>query len=77
MLLKEKIILILVKKKHKGSGRASQAIEVFDNKNNQTTTYDSISAAARALNIRNSNINMYFLNNQEKPYKGKYTFKKL
>ena len=65
------------KKKHKGSGRASQAIEVFDNKNNQTTTYDSISAAARALNIRNSNINMYFLNNQEKPYKGKYTFKKL
>ena len=56
------------KKKHKGSGRASQAIEVFDNKNNQTTTYDSISAAARALNIRNSNINMYFLNNRSEEH---------
>jgi hypothetical protein len=36
------------KAKPAGAGTPSQAIEVFDNKNNQTTTYDSISAAARA-----------------------------
>jgi hypothetical protein len=31
-----------------GSGMPSQQIEVFDNKTNQTTTYDSIHKAARA-----------------------------
>jgi hypothetical protein len=33
--------------------------------------------AARALNIHISIINKYFANNQQKPYKGQYTFKKL
>jgi hypothetical protein len=59
------------------SGRPSQQIEVTDNKNNQTTTYDSISAAARALNIHPARIVMYFSQNQKKPYKGQYTFKKI
>jgi hypothetical protein len=49
-----------------GSGNPSKAIEVFDNKNNQTTTYDSIHEAARALNISHSAIIMYFSRNQQK-----------
>jgi len=54
-----------------------QAIEVFDNKNNQTTTYDSIRAAARALNLPSHKaISYYIKNNQKKPYKGRYTLKK-
>ena len=63
--------------KPEGAGRPSQQIEVIDNKNNQTTSYDSIHEAARALNIKQSIISMYFANNQQKPYKGRYTFKKI
>ena len=48
------------KQKSSGSGRPSQQIEVTDIKNNQTTIYDSISAAARALGISPSVIDMYF-----------------
>jgi len=65
------------KPKPEGAGSPSQAIEVFDNKNNQTTTYDSIREAARALNINHTSIVKYFANNQTKPYKGQYTLKKL
>ena len=60
-----------------GSGRLSQAIEVTDIKNNTTTTYDSMRDAARALNIKLSRISMYFSRDQQKPYKGIYTFKKV
>ena len=59
------------------SGRPSQQIEVFDITKNQTTTYDSISEAARALNINHTRIVKYFANNQTKSYKGRYTFNKL
>jgi len=52
-------------------------IEVTDIQNNTTTSYDSVSEAARALNIAHSVIDMYFLRNQQKPYKGIYTFKKI
>jgi len=55
----------------------SQVIEVTDIKNNTTIYYDSINEAARALNIHHSRIVKYFANNQQKPYKGQYTFKKL
>jgi Fic family protein len=54
----------------------SQQIEIFDEKTNQTTTYNSIREAARALNINNATIVKYFANNKKKPYKGRYTFKK-
>jgi len=47
-----------------------------DIKNNTTILYDSISEAARALNINKSRILEYFSKNQKKPYKGQYTFKK-
>jgi group I intron endonuclease len=63
--------------KPEGSGSPSQQIEVTDNKNNQTTTYDSINEAARALNIHPARIVMYFSRNQKKPYKGQYTLKKI
>ena len=63
--------------KPEGSGNPSQQIEVIDNKNNQTTTYDSINEAARALNINHTNIVNYFARTQKKPYKGQYTFKKI
>jgi len=75
-----KIIISEAKKgkpKVEGSGKPSQQIEVTDIKNNQTTTYDSISAAAKSLNILQAVITRYFSNNQTKPYKGQYTFKKL
>ena len=65
------------KPKVEGSGKPSQQIEVTDITNNQTTIYDSISAAAKALNILQAVITRYFSRNQTKPYKGKYTFKKL
>jgi group I intron endonuclease len=61
-----------------GAGSPSQAIEVFDLQEKTKTTYNSIHAAARALNIPNFRaIANYIKNNQKKPYKGKYTFKKL
>jgi len=59
-----------------GAGRPSQAIEVTDITNDTTTSYDSIREAARALDIRSSSIDMYFQNNQKKPYKGQYIFNK-
>jgi group I intron endonuclease len=65
------------KPRPEGAGSPFQAIEVTDIKNNTTTPYDSISEAVRALNINKSVINLYFIRNQQKPYKGIYTFKKV
>jgi hypothetical protein len=63
------------KPRYEGAGSPSKVIEVFDNKTNQTTTYDSIREAARALNFPNHQaIFNYIKNNQVKPYKGQYTF---
>ena len=42
--------------RHEGSERLSQKIQVTDIKNNITTTYDFISAAALALKIGQSTI---------------------
>jgi len=56
--------------------RPSQQIEVFDIKNNTATSYDSMGEAARALNINKSVIDLYFIRNQQKPYKGLYIFNK-
>jgi len=47
-------------KKVEGSGSPSQAIEVTGIKNNISTSYDSIGEAARALNINQSRISMFF-----------------
>jgi len=55
----------------------STKFSIFDKETNKTTIYDSINAGARALNIKRSIIDGYFIRNQVKPYKGRYTFKKL
>nr|YP_009574352.1 hypothetical protein [Arthrobotrys musiformis]QBM31467.1 hypothetical protein [Arthrobotrys musiformis]QBM31620.1 hypothetical protein [Arthrobotrys musiformis] len=60
-----------------GAGRSFQKIDVIDVKNNRTTRYNSISAAALALDIKQSRISTYFYQNQKKPYQGKYIFKKV
>jgi group I intron endonuclease len=60
----------------KGAGKPSQPISVTDSELNIITNYNSIHEAARALNIKASIISKYFANNQQKPYKGRYTFKK-
>lgn len=57
--------------------RISNKIEVFDVKNNIITAYSSMGEAAKILNIPKSVIVQYFLRNQVKPYKGRYTFKKI
>ena len=73
-----------VKQDPSGSGRPAQVIEVTDITNNQTTTYDSISAAAKALNLPSYRAISNYINNNkgeagcvQKPYKGQYTFKKI
>jgi group I intron endonuclease len=57
-----------------GAGSPSQPIEVVYMEKNETTIYNSMSEAARALNINKSRISTYFSNNQKKPYKGRYIF---
>ena len=52
----------------------SQQIEVTDIKNNITNSYDSISEAARVLNINKSSIRTNLKSNSKKPYKNLYIF---
>jgi len=65
------------KPKVEGSGRPSQQIEVVDLQEKTSTYYNSISEAARALNIHKSVIGYYFSRNQTNPYKDKYIFNKI
>jgi group I intron endonuclease len=60
-----------------GAGSPSQQIEVTDLEEKTTTTYNSISEAAKALNINVGTIRQYFRNNQKKPYKNRYVFTKI
>jgi NUMOD1 domain-containing protein len=53
------------------------SIEVSDLTNNEITIYHSMRAAGKALGIGVSSINNYIQRNQQKPYKGRYTFRKL
>jgi len=66
------------RKKISDAQPTSQVIEVFDLEDKTLISYNSIHEAARALNLPNFNIiRNYIMRNQQKPYKGKYTFKKL
>nr|YP_009568491.1 hypothetical protein [Drechslerella brochopaga]QBL02571.1 hypothetical protein [Drechslerella brochopaga] len=65
------------KAKAEGSGSPYQKISVFDNKNNITTYYNSMSEAAKALNIKHYIISKCLSRNQTTPYKGRYIFKML
>ena len=67
----------LGKARPEGSGRPSQRIEVFNLLTSERTEYDSISAAALALNIKKAIISTYIRNNQKKPLKKIYVIKKI
>ena len=54
---------------------ASKKIEVIDLELNTVTSYTSIRAAARDLEIGYNSIAMYLKRNQKSPYKGRYVFK--
>src|SRR6267143_6430883 len=58
-----------------GAGSPSQQISVFDKKKNETTIYDSISEASRALDIPNSSIRLNL--KTATIYKDRYIFKKI
>jgi hypothetical protein len=55
----------------------SLQIEVTDLELNTKTSYPSIRAAARALNISPQAIYQYFTNNQTKSIKGRYVIRKI
>jgi len=56
----------------------SSKIEVTDLKEITTTSYNSFREAARALNLPSHKaISNYIKKNKKKPYKGRYTFKKI
>jgi len=50
-----------------GAGKPHKKIAVLDKDNNNTTIYDSISAAAKALGIRQTAISNYFQQNRTTP----------
>ena len=60
-----------------GAGKPSQKIEVWDLLENKKTIYDSISATALALGIRQTTVSWVLNKNQKKPYKGRYTFSRV
>jgi hypothetical protein len=60
----------------KGAGKPSQKLEVLDIKNNITTKYESISAAALALKIGRTTIYNNLSSKNQKFYKNKYAFKR-
>ena len=64
------------KAKSERAGKLSQKISVLDLEKNETIFYGSISTAARALGIRQSVISLYFRNDQNSLYKGRYIFVK-
>jgi len=59
------------------AGKLSKRIEVFDIDTSKRTIYNTISAAAEALNISQAAISMYFVRNQKRPFRGRYIFTKV
>jgi phage antirepressor YoqD-like protein len=55
----------------------AKKIEVIDLEINQANIYNSITAAAKALDIPQSSLSRYLTKNQQSPYKGRYIFKRL
>ena len=58
------------------AGSLPQKISEFDLLTSKTTVYDSISATAEAIGIKQSQISIYFIRNQKKPSKNNIYFKK-
>ena len=66
------------KKRPVNAGSHSQRIEVLDLLTNKSTVFDSICAAARAIEASQSRISEHLMRNSsnKKLYKARYTFKK-
>jgi len=54
-----------------------QKISVLDVKTGYTTIYESMTIAAKALNINKARISNYIIRKQKKPYKNQYVFSKI
>jgi hypothetical protein len=65
------------KKRRTPHSKYAKKIEVIDLETNQAKIYNSMKAAARALNSSIPAISQYFSRNQKKPYKGRYIFTKI
>jgi len=66
------------KPKPQGAGNPNQKIEVTDLETQESPkTYDSMSEVSKALDIPQGSISMYFKQNQKKPYKKRYIFRKV
>jgi len=52
-------------------------ISVLDVKTGKTTIYESMTVAAKALNIDKARISNYIIRKQKKPYKNQYIFSKI
>ena len=72
-----KISKSIKEQRSEGAGKPCQKIEVVDIKNNIKTKYNSISEAALELDIKQSQISLFFRRNQNKPIQGRYIFKKV
>jgi group I intron endonuclease len=65
-------------KGHKGAVHPhAQKISVSDLELDTKISYNSLKEASRALNILQSSISNYLINNRKKPYKGRYIFTKI
>lgn len=64
-----------IRERMSASSPYCQQIEVLDFETGISKIYKSMNAAARALNINQSIISLYFQRNQIKPYKGRYVFR--
>jgi group I intron endonuclease len=64
------------KARSKEAGKPAHKIEVFDKETNKYCVFDSVSAAAKALNIRQSSISRFIVINQQKPFRNRYIFTK-
>ena len=60
------------KARSKEAGKPAHKIEVFDKETNKYSVFDSVSAAARTLNIRSSSISRFIAKNQQEPFRNRY-----
>lgn len=75
---KAKIVAATIgRKRPEGAGIPRVQIEVFDMETGIKTIYPSMSEAGKALGVPPGSIGSYFYRNTQKPFKGKYLFKKL
>ena len=63
------------KARSKEAGKPAHKIKVFDKDTNKYYVFDSVSAAAKALNIRQTSISRFIAINQHKPFRNIFFYK--